>query len=187
MVDPAKRSPARHPWLALVAALAAGALVEACCGHDTCKEPRAGASSAGGAPSDGGAPNDGSSCPSMSAALGGAPTDACAPPERVCLIASDLPGSIKQADFVPEPSYAARWRSHVGVWRALAKRVGEDPALSAFTTVLDTRLELVDQDEATRRVVVESGDLLRDLRALVEGMRERVGASGLGCSLPPEP
>jgi hypothetical protein len=171
-----RRYLARRRFYALFAALAAGALVGACCRPDPCKSP-----SAGGAPCDGGA------CPSMAAALAGASTDACSPPERLCLIAGDLPEIIKRADFVPAASYAASYRRRVSTWRALAARIGEDPALSGYVTSLDARLELVEQDEAARRVVVESGDLLGDLRALAEAMSEGASSPGLGCPLPPSP
>jgi hypothetical protein len=124
-------------------------------------------------------------CESIAAAMAGAATTGCTLAQRICLIVRDVPGVIKQADFVPEKSYAVQGHPHVSAWRTQLAGVAQEAALAPFVQFTQQQLDWLEKSEKDRRLVVENGDLLHALRNLIGAAKEIVPSPGLGCTLEP--
>lgn len=124
-------------------------------------------------------------CEGIAAAMAGADTSSCTLAQHICLIVRDVPTVIKQADFVPEKSYALSGQPHVSAWRTQLAGVAQEAALAPFVQATKQQLDWLDKSEKDRRLVVENGDLLHALRNLMSAAKEVVPSPGLGCTLPP--
>lgn len=124
-------------------------------------------------------------CQSIAAAMAGAATKSCTLAQHICLIVRDVPTVIKQADFVPEKSYALSGQPHVSAWRTELAGVAQEAALAPFVQATKQQLDWLDKSEKDRRLVVENGDLLHAVRNLMSAAKEVVPSPGLGCTLQP--